>query len=199
MRHDMLEELFERDAVIVTQISQRRKGDAVPAALDSPDIQIGIKTHVFLRQATLPANGFQSLYNLLHQQVIAPLSFHIANYCNNEVKFYYTLVSGGGISGISDAILYCLFPINTKKSSLFTHPRQLNPGKTGSTSTPSVPSNHSNVQTRPPSETATCRSFGSRDAYIPEGSPSGSGRTETMLSTTNFVKPRHGSAPKYSR
>lgn len=95
MRHDMLEELFERDAVIVTQISQRRKGDAVPTALDSPDIQIGIKTHVFLRQATLPANGFQSLYNLLHQQVIAPLSFHIANYCNNEIKFYYILVSGG--------------------------------------------------------------------------------------------------------
>lgn len=95
MRHDMLEELFERDAVIVTQISQRRKGDAVPAALDSPDIQISIKTHVFLRQATLPANGFQSLYNLLHQQVIAPLSFHIANYCNNEIKFYYILVSGG--------------------------------------------------------------------------------------------------------
>lgn len=95
MRHDMLEELFERDAVIVTQISQRRKGDAVPAALDSPDIQIGIKTHVFLRQATLPANGFQSLYNLLHQQVIAPLSFHIANYCNNEIKFYYILVSRG--------------------------------------------------------------------------------------------------------
>lgn len=95
MRHDMLEELFERDAVIVTQISQRRKGDAVPTALDSPDIQISIKTHVFLRQATLPANGFQSLYNLLHQQVIAPLSFHIANYCNNEIKFYYILVSGG--------------------------------------------------------------------------------------------------------
>lgn len=139
MRHDMLEELFERDAVIVTQISQRRKGDAVPAALDSPDIQIGIKTHVFLRQATLPANGFQSLYNLLHQQVIAPLSFHIANYCNNEIKFYYILVSGGGIPDISDAILHCLFPINTKISHLYPHGEPQIHGKTGSTSAQFVP------------------------------------------------------------
>lgn len=139
MRHDMLEELFERDAVIVTQISQRRKGDAVPASLDSPDIQISIKTHVFLRQATLPANGFQSLYNLLHQQVIAPLSFHIANYCNNEIKFYYILVSGGGISDISDAILHCLFPINTKISHLYPHGEPQIHGKTGSTSAQFVP------------------------------------------------------------
>lgn len=139
MRHDMLEELFERDAVIVTQISQRRKGDAVPTALDSPDIQISIKTHVFLRQATLPANGFQSLYNLLHQQVIAPLSFHIANYCNNEIKFYYILVSGGGISDISDAILHCLFPINTKISHLYPHGEPQIHGKTGSTSAQFVP------------------------------------------------------------
>lgn len=139
MRHDMLEELFERDAVIVTQISQRRNGDAVPTALDSPDIQISIKTHVFLRQATLPANGFQSLYNLLHQQVIAPLSFHIANYCNNEIKFYYILVSGGGISDISDAILHCLFPINTKISLLYPHEEPQIHGKTGSTSAQFVP------------------------------------------------------------
>ena len=131
--------LGERDAVIVTQISQRRKGDAVPTALDSPDIQISIKTHVFLRQATLPANGFQSLYNLLHQQVIAPLSFHIANYCNNEIKFYYTLVSGGGISDISDAILHCLFPINTKISHLYPHGEPQIHGKTGSTSAQFVP------------------------------------------------------------
>ena len=200
MRHDMLEELFERDAVIVTQISQRRKGDAVPTALDSPDIQIGIKTHVFLRQATLPANGFQSLYNLLHQQVIAPLSFYIANYCNNEIKFYYILVSGGGISDISDAILHCLFPINTKISHLYPHGEPQIHGKTGSTSAQFVPlTAEMYIQGHNPTRPRSRPSFSIRDAYIPEGSTSGSGRTATMLSTTNFVKPRHGSAPKYSR
>ena len=83
---------------------------AILALLDSPDIQIGIKTHVFLRQATLPANGFQSLYNLLHQQVIAPLSFHIANYCNNEIKFYYILVSGGGFRTFQTLFCTVYFP-----------------------------------------------------------------------------------------
>ena len=60
--------------------------------------------------------------------------------------------------------------------------------------------NSRNVHTGPQPHPPRSRpSFSIRDAYIPEGSTSGSGRTATMLSTTNFVKPRHGSAPKYSR
>lgn len=61
-------------------------------AFDPSDIQIGVEPYVFLRQASFPANGFQSLHNLLHKQFITPLSFHIANNRNNALNFYYTFV-----------------------------------------------------------------------------------------------------------
>lgn len=113
---------------------------------------------------------------------------------------FTTFLYRGGISDISDAILHCLFPINTKISHLYPHGEPQIHGKTGSTSAQFVPlTAEMYIQGHNPTRPRSRPSFSIRDAYIPEGSSSGSGRTETMLSTTNFVKPRHGSAPKYSR
>ena len=65
----------------------------MPSAFDPPDVQVGVEPDIFLSKASLPADCFQPIHYLFHQNLITPLPFHNANFRNYALNFYYTLVA----------------------------------------------------------------------------------------------------------
>ena len=65
----------------------------MPPAFDPCDIQIGIEAYVLLSQLAFQPGRSQPGNNLPNKKVISPLLFHSANYRNNSLIFYYTLVA----------------------------------------------------------------------------------------------------------
>ena len=65
----------------------------MPSAFDTPDVQVGVEPDIFLSKASLPADCFQPIHYLFHQNLITPLPFHNANFRNYALNFYYTLVA----------------------------------------------------------------------------------------------------------
>ena len=56
----------------------------MPSAFDPPDVQVGVEPDIFLSKASLPADCFQPIHYLFHQNLITPLPFHNANFRNYE-------------------------------------------------------------------------------------------------------------------
>lgn len=49
----------------------------MPSAFDPPDVQVGVEPDIFLSKASLPADCFQPIHYLFHQNLITPLPFQM--------------------------------------------------------------------------------------------------------------------------